>query len=303
VALLAAAAVAGWFGYQRNRDRQQLENERAILLGRIDGLLAELKASHVNLANLSEALGQSETEVNQLRELVAANDVSRDRFSALKQQVDSSLGHQTQLLKAVALDLKTITAGIGPAAGVVLAQFGDNQVISGSGFALSAAGDTVWFATNRHVVTDSAGAPAPRLGVIFNGTAQNFRAELARASDSADVAVLKVVLRGGAPVVQKTADRAAVGDPVAIIGFPNGIDASSQAKWRTAGVNAATFAGTLTEVTGDRLTIDGYGTHGSSGSAVVNGAGEVIGMVFGGERDSNGRVVYAIPIRMVVGSR
>jgi len=38
---------------------------------------------------------------------------------------------------------------------------------------------------------------------------------------------------------------------------------------------------------------------GSSGSPLFNGAGEVTGIVFGGDPASGGRTVYAVPVRIL----
>ena len=55
-------------------------------------------------------------------------------------------------------------------------------------------------------------------------------------------------------------------------------------------------AGTLSKSLSDVLQIDAYAGQGSSGSPVFNSAGSVIGVVYGGARESAGRIVYAVPV-------
>src|SRR5439155_17236788 len=62
---------------------------------------------------------------------------------------------------------------------------------------------------------------------IFSGSRQWFAGRLVGVADSADVAVVKVEIRGGTPRVAGFAGEAralARGDPVAIIGYPLGED-------------------------------------------------------------------------------
>jgi serine protease Do len=127
------------------------------------------------------------------------------------------------------------------------------------------------------------------------------RARLAAVHDSADVALLRVI---AGPLPTVTAVRAdtslQAGDPVALIGFPLGLDLPMGGDWRTVGLTASTTTGTLARLLPDRLQIDGYGAAGASGSPVFNAAGEVVGVLYGGERESGGRIVYAVPAARVV---
>ena len=43
------------------------------------------------------------------------------------------------------------------------------------------------------------------------------------------------------------------------------------------------------------LQIDSFATHGSSGSPVFSANGYVIGVVFGGNAEAGGKLVYAVP--------
>ena len=183
----------------------------------------------------------------------------------------------------------TEAAGSPGAVAVIVAEFGSGRVTSGTGFGIRRQGDTVWVATARHLVEDSLDGPATRIAVIFNGTGQVFQARMVRRHDSADVAVVAAWIRGGRPVVAGLSDSAKVGDPVAITGFPFGLD--SLGDWRTTGTAATSTTGTITEFGPDLLSVDGYGTHGSSGSPIFAPNGTVVGLVSGVGRLATQRLI------------
>jgi S1-C subfamily serine protease len=166
--------------------------------------------------------------------------------------------------------------------------------IAGSGFVVRARGDTGWILTARHLVMDSAGRAAAKLGFLFEGSRQNFRARLLGVADSADLALLVVRVPGGVPAVAGLGAAPRAGDPVALLGFPVGLDPAGT--WRTQGVRAVGLTGTVRRVGPDLIEVDGYGASGSSGGPVFDAQGLVVGMVFGGDPQSDGRVVYAVPV-------
>ena len=46
------------------------------------------------------------------------------------------------------------------------------------------------------------------------------------------------------------------------------------------------------------IQLDGYGATGASGSPVFDRDGNVIAVLYGGERETNGRIVYTLPIKL-----
>ena len=138
---------------------------------------------------------------------------------------------------------------------------------------------------------------ATATGVFFRGGGQAFRAAIAHASDSADLVVLVAVIPGGVSVVPGVADSAAPGEPVAIVGFPSGLDAIGDD--RKAGAEATAAIGSVTGLDPDHFEVDAYGALGSSGSPTFNPAGQVVGMVFGARGTGGQRRFYALPGRML----
>ena len=297
-ALLAAGAVGGWFGWRNNQQRMAMEGERAALLSQIDGLITEIRSAKAGAAPLADALGRSQEAATSLRERISTGRLQADSLERLKQTVADGIARERNVLRAASFDAVAATTPNRPAVGIVFAEFGEQRRSSGSGFSVRSRGDTAWVVTNRHLVADSAGI-APRVGVMFNGTAQNFRGFVARVDTTADLALLVVILRGGAPVVRGLGNNPAAAEPVAVLGFPLGLDKPSGKDWRAAGVSATTLTGTVSAADSTLITIDGYGTRGSSGSPVFDGKGDVVGIVFGGEKGSNGRIVYAVPVSAI----
>ncbi len=294
-AVLVVATVGG-VALQRTR---ALERQRGALLAEIDSLTARLQSTTSGIGALSAALAGARAETARLRRTIAEGGASPHELAALSGQVTASLGRHRGVLRAAQLDAPAITRDKAPAVALIVAELPDRRRVSGTGLTVRARGDTGWIVTSRHLVADSAGRRALRLGAIYHRTAQNFRAQLVRVSDSFDLALLTVRVRGGVPSAPELAPGATAGDPVAILGYPFGFEFPMGGDWRTAGVSASTFSGTVTRVSDQLLEIDGYGATGSSGSPAFNASGAVVGLVFGGERASHGRVLYAVPARAI----
>lgn len=296
VAAVAAIAAAFAVSWQHGRS---LAAERTQLLERTDSLILRLQATTSSVAALQAALEQARRETERLRASIASGGVSSERLEALSSELTTSLDRHEAILRAAGLDAAAIARDNSDAIGMVVSEFPDGHRVAGTGFAVRTRGDTGWIVTSRHLVSDSLGRRASRLGVIFNGSNQNFRAEVVRAADSADVALLAVRVRGGVPVVRGLGGTPRAGEPVAILGFPYGFDFPMGGDWRKFGISVATFAGSVRRAGPDRIEVDAYGANGSSGSPIFNAAGEVIGVVYGGDPRMSGRIVYAVPTRDV----
>lgn len=298
---VGVVAVVGVLALMQNSGtRSRLEaEERDLLLARTDSLLARMEAASTSVASLTAALDQARGETARLRAALVVREITGTAADSISSALASSLDRHEAVTRAAELDVNVIALANSDAVGLVVAEFADGRRGAGTGFAVRVSGDTGWLATSRHLVIDPAGRPATKLGVIFNGSSQNFRAELVRSADSADLAVLSVRVRGGVPVVHGLGKGAYRGEPVAMLGFPFGFDFPVGGDWRRVGVRVSRFTGTIRAVGRDRLEVDGYGVGGSSGSPLFNSAGEVIGIVFGGDPASAGRTVYAVTVRVL----
>ena len=171
----------------------------------------------------------------------------------------------------------------------------DGAFIGGTAFGISAEGLLV---TNRHVVRAASGRPARRLRVIFANTTEWLPAHLVRTSDTDDLALIQLDQPGRYPVVagvSRTGARVRVGTRIATIGYPLVVDTPMEGEGLHVTARTTTTAGTVSKQLDDVLQIDSYAGNGSSGSPVFDAEGVVIGVVFGGAPESNGRIVYAVP--------
>lgn len=295
LAALALVAVSGL----AFRESRRLDAERSVLLARTDSALARLEATTTTVTALRAALDSAREDTHRLRAEVASGGEDAEALASLTTAVESRLEHHSAVLRAAEFDASAIARDNGDAIALVVSELADGRRLSGTGFSVRVVADTGWIATARHLVSDALGRSPLRLGVIFNGSSQNFRADVAARSDSADLAILTVRIRGGMPVVRTLDGSAMPGDPVAILGFPFGFDFPVGGDWHKLGVSVSSFAGSLTGMTQARLTVKSFGTTGSSGSPVFNAGGAVVGVVFGGDPASAGGIVYATPVRVL----
>jgi len=292
--LLAGLMLAGWLGWRAIEAPLAMSRERNLLLARLDSLTQSLVTAQAQEASLMAALAAARLEATHTGDSIRASG-NRDRLDVLARQVDRLEGRREPLLRAAAFDLDAVTTGNADAVGLVLAERANLVTVSGSGFVVESRGDTSFVMTSRHLVVDSSGATARRLGIVFNGSAQNFEATWVRSHPTLDLALLRVVVRGGTPVVRGLSDGAEAGAPVATLTFPLGLDLAASGDWRQTGVAASAFTATVTQADPDRLQLDGYGVEGMSGSPLFNADGLVVGVIYGGAAGSQGRIVFAVP--------
>jgi S1-C subfamily serine protease len=293
------AGAAGWFGWTTLQERRERSAIRDRLLREVDSLQAILLVAGEQASGLRLALDSAQQRTFALRQSVAGRDLDQSSLAVLDSQIAAAVTRNQPLVRAARFDAAAVTAANAPALAMVFAELDSARSVSATGFVARTRADTAWLVTSRHAVTGSLGQPPVRLGVAFNGSGEVYRARFLAADDSADVAVLRVVGRPSQAIAGIGAAAAAPGDPVALLGFPLGLDLQP-GDWQQAGISASTTTATVSRLLPDALQLDGYGVAGASGSPVFTADGALVGVLSGGERDSGGRIVYAVPALRVM---
>jgi len=301
VVALAGFGALQWQSARDARDLARLQTRADSLEAEAQRLLARLQTE---LASVRDALRQSQAEVARLRTELAAAGTSGNASSVarLRAALDVAETRQRGLAGAVAMDYRAISLKNQDAVALLVVQFSDSEVFSGTAFAADSQGTLV---TNRHVLVGEDGNRQPRrIAIKFSGSRQWFPGRLVGVADSADVAVVKVEIRGGTPRVAGFASEPqalARGDPVAIIGYPLGEDLPMERIGESGVVADPTLTvGTVSKTLASVVQVDGYGAPGSSGSPIFDRTGRVAAVLYGGNRESQGKIIYAVPAAAVI---
>ena len=293
----------GWSQWEAARDARALVALRA----RADSLHREaqrlLSRFQSELESVRDALRESQAEVARLRSELAAAGSGSDAPSVarLRAQLDTAEARQRGLAGAAAVDYRAIARKNQDAVAMLVVKFSDVEVFTGTAFAVDSQGTLV---TNKHVLVGEAGDRRPvAIAVKFSGSKQWFQGRVVGVADTADVGVLQVDVRGGTPRVFGLLEQAGGlqrGDPVAIIGYPLGEALPMERQGQSAVVADPTLTvGTVSKVLSHVVQVDGYGAPGSSGSPIFDRGGYVVAVLYGGNRESQGKIVYGVPARLV----
>ena len=301
--LLVAGAWLGWTQWQATRDARDVANLQA----RADSLNREaqrlLSRFQTELQSLRDALRQSQVEVSRLKGALGTAGSRGDAgtVARLREELEAAEARQRGLAGAAAVDYRTISRRNQDAVALIIVKLSDTELFSGTAFAVDSAGTLV---TNKHVLTGDDGTRQPQeIAVKFSGSKQWFRARFAGASAEADIGVVRIDIRGGTPrVLGFAADPRGLqrGDPVAIIGYPLGEDLPMERQGQSAIADPTLTVGTVSKVLSNVVQVDGYGAPGSSGSPIFDREGRVVAVLYGGERESQGKIIYAVPAAFVV---
>ncbi len=295
-------AVAAVLIYQNRMLQRQRAEEIAALQTQTDSIMRAsdqaLTALQGQVEGLAARLHASRNEVNRLHgELATALlEGDLDQVTSLRRQLAIATETLQYQHSAAQLDYRTISEQNQRAVALVWVDFGQNEVYTGTAFAVRSDGVMI---TNRHVIVGEDGNRRPRrIAVRFSDSEQTWRGRLVTYSREVDLAVIRVDVLGGVPTVRglnASPDTLQQGDPVAVIGFPLGTELPMGDVART-----SFSAGTISKILPDVLQLDGYGAEGASGSPIFDSNGEVVGILYGGQEGSAGRIVFGVPAQHAV---
>ncbi|HKE91270.1 MAG TPA: trypsin-like peptidase domain-containing protein [Gemmatimonadales bacterium] len=298
VLVVALALFVLWKGAQDRKT--ELARIRAWADSVADQAQRTAQQFQTEIQGLHDANQQSVAEIERLRRQLTDAGSDAGTVRALRGQLEQAQARQQFIAGAGAVDYRAISSRNQDAVALVLVEFSETERFSGSAFAVDSQGTLV---TNKHVLVGENGDKTPRrIAVKFSGTRQWFPGRYIGVSPDADIGVLKVDIRGGTPRVQglnrdpRSLQR---GDPVAIIGYPLGLDLPMEGHGTDVVASPTLTVGTASKVLPGVVQVDGYGAPGSSGSPIFDRDGRVVAVLYGGVQESNGRIILAAPISFV----
>ena len=255
---------------------------------------------YAELEGVRQALKASQDETRRLRRELAASSGDASTVSRLRSELQVAEQRQRALAGAAGVDYRALSHQNQDAVALVLVEYTDGERFSGTAFSVDSMGTMV---TNKHILAGEDGTRTPRrLGIIFSGSTQFWRAEMIGVSPDADIGVLRVLIKGTTPRVRglaRTREGIERGDPVAILGYPLGFDLPMEAQGGQPIAEPTLTVGTISKALSSIMQVDAYGAPGSSGSPVFDRDGRVIAVLYGGERESNGKIIFAVPAYIV----
>ena len=285
-------------GRRRANELQQLQLRADSLLRESRTLTTEFQSQ---LQGVRDALKASQDETAGLRRELDATGGDASSVARLRTELDAAERRQRALAGAVGgVNYRAISHRNQDAVAIVLVEYTDGERFSGTAFSVDSMGTMV---TNKHILAGEDGTKTPRrLGVIFSGSTQFWRAELIGVSPDADIGVFRVLIKGGTPRVAglaKSREGLERGDPVAILGYPLGFDLPMESQGGQPIAEPSLTVGTVSKSLTSVVQVDAYGAPGSSGSPIFDRDGKVTAVLYGGERESNGKIIFAVPAYVV----
>jgi len=295
--VLLVVGAGGAVYYGRLQDSQRTEEFKQLIADN-ERMRVMLQSSMRGSGDTS-LVNESQRKIAALQQRLAAatTDAERDKIKAEIQE------NERQLRRMVAMDLPAIHKQNSGAVAIMISEI-SGKSSAGSGFAITPQGLMI---TNRHNVKDlESGAVASRIAVKFTGTRDWLPAKVVKVSDDPDedLALIQVERAGPFPVVagvSSNASDASEGMSVVTIGYPLGYDTPQEGAGNDFLAKSTLNPGTVSKKTSTVLQIDSYATHGSSGSPVFSTRGFVVGIIYGGQRESAGKIVYAVPPERIAG--
>lgn len=303
---IAVVAVLALVLVLRSADsRHAWEHERRGLAHRIDSLISTDSGRETTLAaevaGLSAALQESKTELEQLRTQLRSAPAGSDDAERLRRQVNSATAALQRQQLAAALDFSAIQRRARGAVAMLWVEFPDGRRVSGTAFSVRPSGVLV---TNRHVVIGADGSTKPsRIAVRFADSDQAFPARLVSVSPDRELAVVQVENVAGdvpAAVIEERADTLSPGSPVVLIGYPLGGEPDKDPLVDRRIARPVVSAGLLLRASPEVVEVQGLGAAGASGSPILDSAGNVIAVLFGGRNEQGSQVLLGVPAQSVL---
>ena len=299
VLVVALALFVLWKGAQDRKT--ELAHIRAWADSVADNSRHAAQQSDSAVKGLRDELQRSLAEIERLRSQITDAGSDAGTVRTLRGQLEQAQARQQLIVGAGAVDWRAISSRNQDAVALVLVEFSETERFSGSAFAIDSQGTLV---TNKHVLVGENGDKTPRrIAVKFSGSKQWFPGRYIGVSDAADLGVLKVDIRGGTPRVQglnRDPHSLQRGDPVAIIGYPLGLDLPMEGQGTDVVASPTLTVGTASKVLPTVVQVDGYGAPGSSGSPIFDHDGRVVAVLYGGVQESNGKIILAVPVSYVI---
>ncbi|MBI4501831.1 MAG: trypsin-like peptidase domain-containing protein [Gemmatimonadetes bacterium] len=299
-------AVTGFFAFNYRQEQLRQAEATAMRL-RVDSILRAsedaVKALQGQVAGLADALKGSQVQVQKLQTELASAQASgnKTQIADLSRRLTAASDVLRNQQAAAQVDYRGINAANQRSVALVWVKFGPREVYTGTAFAIRKDGIMV---TNRHVVAGESGTRHPLdMALKFADSYQTFKASLVKISPETDLAIIKVEnLDGVVPTVHglnARPDTIQAGDPVAMIGFPLGVELPMGSEGDRIVAKTTFGAGIISKVLPDKVQIDGYSAQGASGSPIFDGNGDVVAVLYGGQEGTNGRVLYGVPASYV----
>lgn len=298
--VVVAGGVAGGVWYKSSRDAAANAHDAAERDSKIKQLVAANDSVHREL----ETRLQGDTALtNSLQRhndsLTRVVRETRDAAQAAAAASELRRGHDIQR-KFAETEFPAIRDENDPAVVLIVTQVG-SQAFEASGFSATPSGVIV---TNRHVVIDTVGQRASRIYVKFANTRTWRHARLLKLADdpNVDLALIQVDPDGSkAPTVKSISPNvdSPVGASIVTIGYPLGSDLPMEGTGSDAMAKTSLTVGTISKSVSGLLQIDAFASHGSSGSPVLDQHGHVIGVVWGGPKEAEGRIAFAVPANQI----
>ena len=301
---LVLAGVTVGLLFMNRQQRLMQEQEVAGLQAQIDSVLlaarATVAALQEEMSELANTVEDSRREIRSLQlSLTQAREAgNEERIQALSLELDNALAALAEQQFAASIDFAGIARSNQGAVAMMFVDFGGGRIEISTAFAIRSDGTML---TTRHSVVGPRGnLRARQIGVRFADSKQTFRARVTAVAEGedADIAIIKVELRGEVPAIQgfnQRPDTVAVGAPVVVIGFPGGTGSPQLVRADGTYATPSLTAGTVSKNLPALIQINGYGTQGTSGSPIFDANGQVIGIINAGEVGSGGRIMYAVP--------